>query len=591
MKITKIYANDPRFQPITFNEGFNIIYGDVEVKIDRSTGRAHEHNLGKTSLVHLIDFLLLKGVSRDSIFSRHKEKFSTWVFYVELKLNNGKYLTIKRSVDHNTKISFKEHFAKDQDFSKSNDWDRQDLALNAASKDDNPKAVLDSYLNFNIAPEYNFRTYLGYLLRAQDDYGDVFKLSKFDGKDVNWKPPLFKLLGFEPDLVRQKYTLDDEKTEESKLLERIRAKTESDEVYKIRAAIEAKDNERDQLQQKVSAFDFYQKEQDINVDLVKNIETEIAALNNREYNLNYQQEQIQQSLDAASSITLTMEDVDTLFKEAQILLPTQLIKEYRDVEEFTSQLTSERNKYLSEELVDIQAELSEVRSKLKKLNNSRSEALSVLGEKDTFTKYKKYQAELTKVEADIARYQVQLENAETIEKYQKNLDALDQNIKNISEEIKEQVTSGSDDYQNIKALFQELFKSILGYTALLVVEPNKRGNINFETTVLDSSDGLTGMDKGHTFKKTLCACFVLAILANYSDRSFFRFAYHDGVMDGLGNNPKGNFIEMARKITETHDIQYIISVIKSDIPATFNLGEGEVRRKLSDSDTLFGIKF
>lgn len=591
MKISKIYANDPRFKPITFNDGFNVIYGDVEVKINHTTGRAHEHNLGKTSLVGLIDFLLLKGVSRDSIFGRHKDKFSTWVFFIELKLNNGRYLTVRRSIDHNTKISFKEHFSKHQDFSKLNDWDRTDLALNAKIKEDNPKAVLDAYLGFNVAPEYNYRTYLGYLLRAQDDYGDVFKLKKFDGKDIDWKPALFKLLGFAPDSVEKKYTLDNEKSDETKLLERIRANTESDEVYKIRAAIEAKESERDQLQEKISAFDFYQKEQDINIDLVKNIETEISVLNQREYALSYQQEQIQQSLDASQVASINMDDVKKLFEEVEVLLPAQLVKDYKDVETFTFQLTTERNKYLKDELDDIQAKIGVVRKQLQKLNHKRSQALLVLGEKDTFAKFKRYQAELTKAESDIVRYQTQLENAETIEKYQKNLDTLGQSIKNVSEKIKQQVSDGNKDFQNIKALFHKLFKFVLGYTALLVVEPNKKGNVNFETTVLDSADGLTGMDEGHTFKKTLCACFVLSILANYSDRSFFRFAYHDGVMDGLGNNPKGNFIEMARDIAATYDVQYIISVIKSDIPSTISLTEDEVRRRLTDSDTLFGIKF
>ena len=60
MKLSKIYANNSQFKTIIFNEGFNIVYGDVEDVVDKTTNKVQEHNLGKTSLINLIDFLLLK---------------------------------------------------------------------------------------------------------------------------------------------------------------------------------------------------------------------------------------------------------------------------------------------------------------------------------------------------------------------------------------------------------------------------------------------------------------------------------------------------------------------------------------------------
>ena len=97
MKLSKIYSNYTKFKPILFNSGFNIIYGDVEKEkdINEKTG---EHNIGKTSLVHLIDFMLLKGVSKGGFFQKNRESLGDWVFFLEIELNNGKYLTIRRSV-------------------------------------------------------------------------------------------------------------------------------------------------------------------------------------------------------------------------------------------------------------------------------------------------------------------------------------------------------------------------------------------------------------------------------------------------------------------------------------------------------------
>ena len=176
MKLSKIYTNNSSFKTITFNEGFNVVYGDVE---DSKTNKVQEHNLGKTSLINLIDFLLLKKVDKDNIFSKYQEKFSNWVFFLEIKLNNGEYLTIKRAVNHNTKISFKKHVSKNQNFTQETSWDYEDLSLTSNDADKNPKRILEKeYLKFDVNTDFNYRSFLRYLLRTQNDYQDVFKLNK-----------------------------------------------------------------------------------------------------------------------------------------------------------------------------------------------------------------------------------------------------------------------------------------------------------------------------------------------------------------------------------------------------------------------------
>ena len=105
MKISKIYSNHPEFKPITFHNGLNIIYGDVSINIDEN-GKEHPHNIGKTSLVELIDFLLLKKVVKGSFFYKHSAIFASWIFYLEIELNNGRYLTVRRGVGSHPKGSF-----------------------------------------------------------------------------------------------------------------------------------------------------------------------------------------------------------------------------------------------------------------------------------------------------------------------------------------------------------------------------------------------------------------------------------------------------------------------------------------------------
>jgi uncharacterized protein YydD (DUF2326 family) len=591
MKLSKIYANKSSFKTIVFKPGFNVIYGDVESMPDIIAGKPHEHNIGKTSLVHLIDFMLLKGASKGDTFVKHQDKFSGWIFFLEIRLNSGSYLTIKRCVIPNTKISFKEHYSPNQDFSQETDWTYDDLLLNTKIDDENPIKMLNNYLAFDVLKDFNYRKTLGYLLRDQDSYKNVFELDKFKGPHSAWKPVLFELLGFDPLDLEKKYELESHKKDDERYIARLQEDQESDEVYKIRAAIEVKKRDRDTAKTKVDSFDFFEKEQGINIELVQNIESKISMLNKREYHLNYEVDQIRSSLDTSSGTSLTIEEITSLFEEVKLYFPESLSQDFDAVSRFSKQITTERNKYLVDELKSSQNKLAAIKKELINLSKKRSEALSMLDEKDTFIKYKTYQNQLVLIETEIAKFESKLENAETIESYAISLGNTKAEIKYAADKIKEQIDRSNPDYQAITILFQSFFKTIMGYTALLVVQPNSNGNVDFDCTVLNSSQNFTGQGDGHTSTKALCATFVMAVLAHYSGSSYFKFAFHDGVLESWGNNPRESFLELARIYCKQYDLQYIVSLIKSDVPPGFVFEKDEIRRTLSKEDLLFGFSF
>ena len=93
MKISKIYSNK-NFKNIEFNENFNAIVAFIE-----SDKKEDTHNLGKTSLIRVIDFLLLSSFDKNTDKLLGNDIFIGQEFYGELKLNSGKYLLIKRSIN------------------------------------------------------------------------------------------------------------------------------------------------------------------------------------------------------------------------------------------------------------------------------------------------------------------------------------------------------------------------------------------------------------------------------------------------------------------------------------------------------------
>ena len=58
MKLSKLYCNDKRFKTVYFKEGFKLILGNVDNKNKNDT-----HNLGKTTLIEIVDYMLLKSSS------------------------------------------------------------------------------------------------------------------------------------------------------------------------------------------------------------------------------------------------------------------------------------------------------------------------------------------------------------------------------------------------------------------------------------------------------------------------------------------------------------------------------------------------
>jgi uncharacterized protein YydD (DUF2326 family) len=84
----------------------------------------------------------------------------------------------------------------------------------------------------------------------------------------------------------------------------------------------------------------------------------------------------------------------------------------------------------------------------------------------------------------------------------------------------------------------------------------------------------------------LCVAFDLSTLINYSQNSFYKFVYHDGVLEGLDDRIKGRYIKLIKSICKKYDLQYILTLIDSDIPKDNPeiIDENEICLTLSDKD-------
>jgi len=577
MKLSQLYANKS-FKNIVFNDGLNLVLARVTKKLDLNKD---SHNLGKTVLITVIDFMLLKKVKEEHIFKTYQERFSDYIFFLEILLNSGEYLTIKRAVDTPSKISFKKTKVSSNLLNEER-WDKSNIGF------DKSEIALNEYLAFDILKQWQYRKSVTYFLRSQKDYNDVFQLSKFSkGKDIDWKPFMFDLLGFNGSLLTTKYEIDNQISEQKTFINKIKNQfaVDTEEQDKIKGAIELKTIEQKELHEEIDNFNFYQQERKLNRELVEDVESKISELNSAEYNLEFDLDKTKQSF--SQYISFDIDQLKRIYAEAEIFFPDNLVNDYKSLEEFNKRITEERNKYLEEKIVTLTKALKDIRFNLQHYDNKRNQILSVLKDKDSFRKFKSYQIDLTKVEGEISRLDEKLKSIDKIAVLNETTNKLSENLETFVKEINAQITASDNKiYPEIRRVFYNIFKYIFNAPAIIFIRQNKQGNIEFKVEVTEDNEvEITAEGKGNTYQKMLCISFDLAVLVAYHKNSFYRFVYHDGALEGLDNRKKINFIKIVRRYCVDYNLQYIFTSIEHDIPSNIvkTFTQKEICLTLNDS--------
>jgi len=581
MKLCKVYSNqESLFHNVEFHEGLNVILGQIT---DKSETEKDTHNLGKTLLISVIDFLLLKGVQNKNKFFLTKGGFEDHVFFGELLLNNGKHLVIRRGVDAPTKISFKVNDRQLSGFQTDLDWDEKDLSFDKA------KDSLNRHLGFDVVPSWPYRKAATYFLRSQNDFRDVFKLDKFKSRDRDWKPFMFDLLGFNGAVIQEKYELEDKKREIEQTIEALQQEADINvgEKDKIQGLLDIKTDDKSKIENKIDKFNFYEKDTEINKELVEEIDRRIQLLNTQRYGLSVEIKNIDLSL-SAEQPSIDIDKLQALYRDVQVYFPDKLVNDYKMLLQFNESITAERNKVLRDNLVKVKQECENVTRDLREFETEKEDRLSYLTEKDSYSKFKEMQKRLAQHEADIIRLRDKLEAIDRTSSLARNVEVIEEDIKTAIKEISSLINEQK--HSEIRRIFNSIIEQILSTNALLSIRQNNNGNVEFEANIQNPTNStITAEDHGMTYRKLLCMAFDLSVLIHYSARSFYRFVYHDGALEALDDRKKLNFLSVIRKICEDYQLQYILTIIDSDLPKdkdgeVVDFPDYEVCLKLHDRD-------
>lgn len=575
MKLKRIYANK-NFKNIEFNSEFNVVLADTK-ELDK---KKDTHGLGKTSLIHVINFVLL-GSFNKKVFGN--KVFKGVVFYGELELNNGQFLVIRREIDTHSKVSFKVNDIKSNDFVFPSDWDFENLPFKKS------REKLNEYLNFDVVRSYDYRKSITYFLRTQQDFLDVFKLNKFKGKHIDWKPFVFELLGYDGKLITDKLGFEDKIKEKKNIIKTLKeeARIDIDERDRLVGLLEIKEQEAQDAKQTIDKFNFYQNDTSLNQDLIEKTESEIQLLNTERYRLSYELNKIEESLRNVSD-DVNLNSLEKLHKEVQLFFPSELKKNFDELIQFNQAISKDRKKYLKKYHGELKTELQLVNTDLKKLEGKKSDLLSFLTEKDSYAKFKHYQKDLSRLEAEIERIKDKINAVDQSLSIKDEIKSIEKDVESFTSKIRETISKRK--HAEINKTFNYIISEILGTHALISIKQNKQGNVEFSADYQNKEDlEITSESEGTSYKKLLCMAFDLSLLKHYSSNSFFKFVYHDGVLEGLDNRIKSRMLDLIKQICKENNIQYILSLIDSDIPVDnqgekYQFSDNEIRLRLHDKD-------
>ncbi|MBN2267245.1 MAG: DUF2326 domain-containing protein [Candidatus Babeliaceae bacterium] len=583
MKLSRLYSNKNDIFPlIEFRDDFNVVFARVKdpIKTDRDS-----HNLGKTFLANLIDFCLLGDLEKDHPFKERPELFADFIFFLEIVLVDNTYITVKRKTSGKSNLCL--HISsKSMNLASlpDSEWEYSGLSIVDG------REKLNRLLNLDVIKPFDYRKGITYFLRRQADYNDVFQISKFAvGKHRDWKPYMAQVLGLNRDFVQQKYDLDEEiedkENDKAKLAKK--AGVRNKKYDEIKSLIEIKSKAARKYQKQLDDFSFFELEADINDEVIRRIEKLISDFNQERYLIDYELQEIDNSLSA--DYVIDAKKMFVVFEDVKLLMPESLVRQYDELVEFNKRLSIDRQKKLKELKVKLSYRKDELDSSLRELDNERQKALNLLKQKETLQKYKSLQGELLSMEKELLDLQQQLTQLDEISVIEHRIEELKIERSSVIHQLSETLKEENSVYSNIRQLFSQYVEEVLSVPAALYTDINAAGNLDFKSRVIDKAIGQeTYQWKGTSYQKILCACFDLAILCTYSKTRFYKFVYHDGIFEGLDNRKKVKLLNMVRNLCHEYGIQYILTVIDSDLPRDDKdnkllFDEKEIIRLLQDS--------
>lgn len=566
LKSLKISTPNKTIHDINFHSGLNLI-------VDESKEQVTGNNVGKTTVLKLIDFCL--GADGKIIFTDSENIKNEYKLVKDFLIENKILITLILTDEIDTEKS------------RNVIIERNFLSRNNAIRKINGREILkNDFINelskvifpFCKIKKPTFRQIISHNIRYNNfSLENTLKTLNKYTTDVEYESLYLFLFGckFDDSDLRQKNIsqIKIEQAYKSRLEQGNSRNTYATILDLTNAEIEKLEHEKSQLHINENLTKDLDEVNKIKVK-INNLSTEISILSIRKDSILEAKEEFERQ---KADIDLSL--LSTIYKQAASLI-SNLQKRFEDLVEYHNQMVEQKIKFITQELPDLEKNIEIKKNELAFLVKKEMNLDQKIFQSDTFE-------ELESINIKINDLFKKKGEVETIIR---QIDGIDSIIQSLSEEIESSSENLFSEHfkSNLKkqlekfnVLFSDISNYLYGerYAISYDIIPNKEGHNIYKFRSLN-----TNMSSGKKQGEISCFDIAYTIFADQNNLPALHFLLND-----KKELVHDNQLMKISEYVKSKNIQFVASILRDKLPVELNREENFVI-KLSQQEKLFKIE-
>ena len=566
IKSLTISGDQGIIRKIPFRKGINLI-------VDESAEQITGNNVGKTTVLKLVDFCL--GSNPKNIYVDPETKRNEYTLVKEFLINNNILITLVLTENLDDEDA-------NQIIIERNFLSRKKI-IRRVNGDDLTEDEFDIKLLNLIFPEHfaekpTFRQIISHNIRYKDEsINNTLKTLDKYTSDAEYETLYLFLFGCE-------FTRGDSK-------QKILFNLKQEESYKNRlekqqtktayeAALSLIYNEIEELNKKKA-----------NLNLNENFEADLDNLNNLKYQINRTSSEISKLnirrdliIEAEKELKSNISDIDVnqlrqIYQQATSQI-SGIQKTFEDLFQYHNQMITEKIKFITKELPNLESNIKNKKTYLNGLLNEEKALSNVISKSDTFEELEDLINELNDKHRKKGEYENIIQQLDEVEKnikeYSKQLDEIDSELfsDDFEQTVKNQLNKFNKYFSSISTI---LYNEQYALKHDIITNRKKQRLYKFSAFNTNLSSGK---------KQGEISCFDIAyiLFADDENISCLHFLLNDK-KELMHDNQLVKIAEFVNR----HNIQFVASILKDKLPNELNNEEYFIV-KLSLEDKLFRIE-
>ena len=584
--IYNITSDLASFKSLKLHSGLNILLADKSVG---STDRHTRNGAGKTSLIELLHFVLGANAERSSIF--RSTALEPWTFDLDLDVGNAR-ITAGRSGKKPSVVRI------DGDCSA---WPIQPALEGTTGSlefgNEDWKTLL-GHIWFGLPARRNgdkarfepsFRSLFSYFARRHP--GGFFEPTRFAEKQQGWdqQVSISYLLGLDWTISQKLQELRGQE----KMTGELRKAAMGGELGRLfekaadlRTKLAVAEAKAARLREQLKNFKV--------VPEYAALEREASELTQVLNSLNDDNivdleliAELRRSIDDEAEPATN--DLDELYREAGVVLPTSVTKRYADVEAFHRAILTNRRSHLSAEIQAAEARIAERELLKTRYDERRAQIMTVLNAGGALDSYNRLAEEAARVGAELETLRLRLEAAERLETTKADLTV---RRAQIARSLKDDIHERSEIIREAILTFEALSEALYEKEGSLTIAESSNGPI-FEVKIESQrSKGINNM-------QIFCFDMMLSILGKKRGWSPGFLVHDSHLFDGVDERQTARALQLGAKRSREHGFQYLVTMNSDALPKEgfdkdFRIEDYILPVRLTDAietGGLFGLRF